>query len=392
MSRLGHRASTKRRIAVVTGTRAEYGLLCSPMEAIRRHPRLELQLIVTGMHLLKTCGTTVRDIERDGWHVDARVPMQRGHDDALDQAQGLARGVMGIAKFLDQARSDIVLVLGDRIEALAGALAAVTTGRYLAHVHGGDVAPGDIDDALRHAITKLAHIHLVASSDAARRVVRMGESPHRVHVVGAPGMDRLFELLRESPRTRDRSRALIVQHAYGRRPEREYRTMRSLLQAVVGLRLAGTIIHPNTDRGHSGVTRAIHEFAAQRNGRAPLHIVHSMPRDDYLRTLIASAVLVGNSSSGIIEAAAAGVPAVNVGDRQSGRLRASRSVIDSGETTREIRQAIMAALALRPKTPRATPYGDGHAGERIADILARTLLTEELRRKRNNPQLSRLAP
>ncbi|MEE9211172.1 MAG: UDP-N-acetylglucosamine 2-epimerase, partial [Phycisphaeraceae bacterium] len=164
-----------RRVAVITGTRADYGLLRSTMAAIQTHRRLRLQVVVTGMHLLHKFGHTVDQIARDGWRVDARVKMQTGDDSPLDQAAGLSRGVLGIAKFLEQAKSEIVLVLGDRIEAMAGALAAVTTGRIVAHIHAGDVAPGDFDDSLRHAITKLAHVHLTATRCAARRVVRMGE-------------------------------------------------------------------------------------------------------------------------------------------------------------------------------------------------------------------------
>ncbi|MCH7705352.1 MAG: UDP-N-acetylglucosamine 2-epimerase, partial [Planctomycetes bacterium] len=153
------------------------------MEAINRHRRLELQLAVTGMHLLRGFGHTVNEIKRDGWRIDARVRMQRGNDDPLDQALGLSRGIAGLARFFDAARTDVVLVLGDRIEAMAAALAAVSTGRILGHIHGGDVAPGDFDDSMRHAISKLAHVHFAATRASARRLVRMGESPQRVHHV-----------------------------------------------------------------------------------------------------------------------------------------------------------------------------------------------------------------
>jgi len=376
------RRPRRRRVAVVTGTRAEYGLLRGPMQAIARHPRLDLQLVVTGMHLLKACGMTVRQIERDGWRIDARVPMQSGRDNETDQANGLASGIKGIAAFLDRARSDVVLVLGDRIEAMAGALAGVTTGRIVAHIHGGDLAPGDIDGSLRHAITKLAHIHLVASRDAARRVIKMGEAPDHVHVVGAPGLDRLFEIISEGPPARDPSNALIVYHPCGRRPDIERRAMNAVLRAVHDTGLNATVIHPNTDRGHSGVTRALEEFTARQNGNAAIRVVRSLPRDRYLRELLAAAIIVGNSSSGIIEAAAAGVPCVNVGDRQLGRLPASRQIIHAGESYRQILLAIDRARTQRPKRPTTTPLGDGSAGTRIAEVLAKTPLTERIRRKK----------
>ena len=177
---MGHgsvaKARRRRRVAVITGTRAEYGVLRSVMSTIADEPRLQLQTVVTGIHLLREFGHTVDTITRDGWRIDARVKMQEGSDEPLDQAVGLSRGVAGIARFLERARTDIVLVLGDRIEALAGALAAVTTGRVLAHIHGGDVAPGDFDDSQRHAITKLAHLHLAATRRSARRIIRMGRA------------------------------------------------------------------------------------------------------------------------------------------------------------------------------------------------------------------------
>jgi UDP-hydrolysing UDP-N-acetyl-D-glucosamine 2-epimerase len=373
--------SRRRRIAVVTGTRAEYGLLKSTLAAIKAHPRLSLQLVVTGIHLLRKFGFTVSDIVRDGWRIDARVKMQAGSDEPLDQAAGLARGVHGIARFLEAGRTDVVVVLGDRIEAMAGALAAVTTGRILAHIHGGDVAPGDFDDCLRHAITKLAHVHLVATRDSARRVVRLGESPQRVHVVGAPGLDRLRELLEGAiPTAAERDVALVVYHARGRAAAVEAQTMEALLRAVAATGLHRVILYPNTDRGHRGVLQAI-ERHRRGSPRQEVRVVPSLPRDDYLRALIDAAVLVGNSSSGIIEAPLAGTPAVDVGPRQTGRQPGGPSVIHSGESELAIRQALQRALSIRRRASRWSVYGDGRSGPRIADILAQVPLNPEFGRK-----------
>lgn len=374
----GHR---KRRVAVVTGTRAEYGLLTSTMAAIRRHPSLQLQLVVTGMHLLRKFGSTVRQIQRDGWTIDARVRMQTGSDDQTDQAAGLGRGVRGIGRFLDDAGTDIVIVLGDRIEAMAGALAAVTTGRLLAHIHGGDVAPGDFDDSLRHAITKLAHVHLVATRDAARRVVRMGEPADRVHLVGAPGLDRLRQLLDEHPRRRGASgTALIAYHAWGRPAAEERRTMLRILRATRAAGLRRIITYPNSDRGHTGVIAAIEQHVARYP--ADETVVHrSMRRDDYLRALIDADVLIGNSSSGIIEAPLAGTPAINIGPRQAGRQPGGRTVlqVDDHETT--IATAIERARRIPRRRRKTSVYGQGDAGRRIADILATTPLGPNTTRK-----------
>ena len=389
----------KRRIAVVTGTRADYGLLRSPMSAIRDHPRLTLQVVACGMHLLRKFGTTVKDIERDGFSIDARIPMQRGDDSSIDQAGGLGRGVGKIAAFLDEANTDIVVVLGDRIEAMAGALAAVTTGKVLAHIHGGDAAQGDFDDSLRHAISKLAHVHLTATSDATKRLRRMGEASGRIHQVGAPGIDRIREILADSdPRNSDttcgtglqpvaatgskrvRHGALIVQHASGRSARRERATMRVLLDCVQCAGLSRTIIYPNSDRGHAGVIAAI-EAHARRFDRAEVRVVRSLPRDAYLRALIDADVLVGNSSSGIIESSTAGTPAVDIGDRQRGRLKCGPSVIHAEETAESIRQALAVALRTRPRCSRRSVYGDGHAGPRIADVLADLPLDAGLQKK-----------
>jgi UDP-hydrolysing UDP-N-acetyl-D-glucosamine 2-epimerase len=208
------------RVAVVTGSRAEYGLLRTAMRAIDAEPRLVLQTIVTGMHLLPGFGSTWKHVVADGFRVAARVPMQRGDDGPLDQVRGISRGVAGIAAALNRLKSDVVLVLGDRIEALAAALAANATGRRLAHVHGGDVAPGDRDDRYRHAISQLADLHLAASQDARRRLIGRGIRSADIVVVGAPGLDELR--IRTRPRTPGDT-ALIVQHAYGRAADREAR-------------------------------------------------------------------------------------------------------------------------------------------------------------------------
>ncbi|MCH8807785.1 MAG: UDP-N-acetylglucosamine 2-epimerase (hydrolyzing) [Planctomycetes bacterium] len=372
---------TQRNITVVTGTRAEYGLLKSIMSAIGGHPRLRLQVVVTGMHLLKKFGLTVAEVERDGWPIQARVPMQNGRDDRLEHAAALARGIEGLAEAFARARTDIVVVLGDRLEALAGALAAVTSGKALAHIHGGDVAPGDFDDAYRHSITKLAHVHLAATRAAARRIVRMGEPPERVHVVGAPGLDRLCELMHEArfeSDDRSDSDALIVQHPVGRAAAREQRTMAAILRAVGAEGLTPLVLYPNSDAGHSGIVAAI-DSARRRGG---IRVLRSMARDEYLRALMAARVLVGNSSSGIIEAAAAGTPAVNVGTRQNGRQTTGRAIVHCGESYVSIRSALSAALRKRVVAGAATPYGDGRAGRRIARILAGVRLSRGLLHKK----------
>jgi UDP-N-acetylglucosamine 2-epimerase (non-hydrolysing)/GDP/UDP-N,N'-diacetylbacillosamine 2-epimerase (hydrolysing) len=373
--------TARRRIAVVTGTRAEYGLLHAVMTAIDEHPQLDLQTVVTGIHLLPAFGRTVDDLVRDGWRIDARVPMQKGSDTRLDQAEGLARGVAGIARFLVRARSDVVVVLGDRIEAMAGALAAVTSGCVLAHIHGGDVAPGDFDDSLRHAITKLAHVHLAATRRAARRLIRLGERPANVHLVGAPGLDRLWALIAQQPPRRGRSGdTLIVYHASGRPTDVEERATTAILNAVTDAGLRRRIFFPNTDRGHSGVLRAIRRHErTYRDGS--VEVIRSLPRDDYLRALLAADVLVGNSSSGFIEAPLAGTPVVDVGGRQATREPGGPAIVQCNEDQPAIRRALRRALAMHPHRGGRSIYGDGRTAPRIATILANLKITPALLKK-----------
>jgi UDP-hydrolysing UDP-N-acetyl-D-glucosamine 2-epimerase len=327
-------------------------------------------------------GRSVRHIERDGFSIAARVPMQRGDDSRLDQANGLSRGVSGLARYFEKGRPDIVVVLGDRIEAMAAALAAVATGRILAHIHGGDLAPGDIDESLRHAITKLAHVHFPATTAAARRIIRMGERPETVFEVGAPGLDELTALARSTRRTgRSTRSALVIQHPCGRSADVERRAAEFVLEAVRSAGLRRMIIYPNTDRGHSGIVRAIerHEAAYGGNGQVTIH--RSLPRDEFVRALAEADLLVGNSSSGIIEAPVLGTPSVDVGDRQRGRERGGPSVVHAEESRQAVASAIRRALRRRRGTIGRSVYGDGRAGERIARILARIPLTATLRRK-----------
>lgn len=370
------------RVAVVTGTRAEYGILRSVLEAVEAHPRLELQLVVAGMHLLRKFGHTVDEIVADGWHVAARVPMQTGRDDPADQAAGLARGVAGMARYFERGRTDVVVVLGDRIEAMAAALAATTTGRVLAHIHGGDVAPGDFDESLRHAITKLAHVHFPATRESMQRILRLGEGADSVHRVGAPGLDRLRVLIEQSgPRAGRSGSALVIQHAYGRPPATEQRVATAVLRATADVGLRRLVVYPNSDRGHQGVVRAIERHARDHDATS-VRVFRSLPRDEYLRQLLKVDVLIGNSSSGIIEAPFAGTAVVNVGDRQEGRQLAGPGVVHAAESRAAIRVALRGALRKRPRRGGHSAYGAGNAGRQIARVLAQLRLSQKLLRKR----------
>lgn len=380
--KIAKRATKRRRVAVVTGSRAEYGLLLSTIGAISRHKKLELQLVVTGMHLVRKLGHTVDEIVSDGWKIAARVAMQKASDDSLDQAEGLARGVAGIAEFLHREKTDVVLVLGDRIEAMAGALAGLTTGKIVGHIHGGDVAPGDFDDSLRHAISKLAHVHFPATRDAGRRIIRMGEDKSRVHVVGPPAQDRIIELLARHKGKRNRTGwAMVVHHPCGRSADVEQRVMSNVISAVQSAGLNLIIIHPNSDRGHSGIITAIETAAKQSRGQT-IEVHKSVDRDQYLDWLINVDVLVGNSSSGVLEAPLVGTPAVNIGSRQQGRERLGRGVIDCGENESSIYRAITRGLKLRRSEKSMRKNASTRTvGQQIAQLLATIPVDEAFRRK-----------
>lgn len=375
----------RRRICVVTGTRAEYGLLRSLLCAVQGHPALELQLIATGTHLLRAFGATASRITRDGFRIDARVRCQDGSDDAAREAQGVGRAVAGMARAMQRLDADVVVVLGDRTEILAAAVAAACSRRVLAHIHGGDVAAGDIDDRLRHAVTKLADVHFPATRQSAARIERLGEDRARIHVVGSLALDELPGVPPPDGAWLDarlgvpdrRPYALVVQHPIGDSARLERRRMADTLAAVDAAGLWPVVVYPNSDPGHSGIVAAIEHRAKQRPGS----VFRSLPRPDYLRALVGARVLVGNTSSAIIESATAGTAAVNIGPRQAGRQRCGPGVIDCPYGLNPVRRAIAAAGRKRVRRNHAGVYGDGKTGPRIAERLAALPPSESLRRK-----------
>lgn len=377
----------KRRVVYVTGTRADYGLFSEPLKRIREHPDLELALVVTGMHLEPAFGMTVEEIEADGMPIAARVPSLTGGDTGADQALAIGNAIAGITPALVEQRPDVVIVLGDRGEMLAGAIAASHLNIAVAHVHGGEVS-GTIDELVRHAITKLAHVHFAATADAADRIRRMGERSEHVHVVGAPGLDYLgrfepldeAELARELGLPRGERFVLFTQHPVTLEADSAAEQMKSSLDALddAGVHVVAT--YPNADAGGRAMMAVLEE---RRGGR--LHIVPNLGRRKYATLMSHAAAMVGNSSSGIIEAPFFGLPVVNVGTRQEGRLRAA-NVIDVGYERSAIRHGIECALDdeafIALSRAAENPYGDGHAGERIVEVLARIDLGPELLDKR----------
>lgn len=362
-------SDARRRIAVVTGTRAEFGLLRSVMRAIRAHPRLELQVIVCGAHLLPPTETW-KEVAAE-FEIAARIRMQLpGAATRLDDAAALGRGVEGCARVFHDLQPHWVVVVGDRIEAFATASAASVGGVALAHIHGGDRAEGVADEAMRHAITKLAHLHLAATNESGVRIERMGEDPARIHIVGSPAIDELQSIppLNDSEWSAlGQPDVIILHHPIGADDDAESATTQAILNACRERRTLA--LHPNHDPGRDGVLDALNQ--AQRDG--VIDLKDHLPRAQFVgalkRLAATGGVLVGNSSAGLIEAAALRVRAVNIGPRQAGRERAG-NVVDASDTSiTAIAEAIEKAGTL-DLSRLSHPYGDGRAGERIADVLS----------------------
>ena len=367
-----------RNILILTGTRAEYGLLRSSMEAIRDYDNLSLTIVATGMHLSTKHGLTVEDIREDGFTVDREVLMQLDADSGAAMSKSLGVGVIGMTDAFETLEPDVVLLLGDRDEALAGALAATHMNIPVAHIHGGDSMTGAvIDDSIRHAITKFAHLHFPASELSAERIRKMGEEDWRITISGAPGLDDVIagqfddpdEVLHDNDLDTSRPLFLVVQHPVTTQPERAGQQMKVTLDAIEAFDAQVVIIYPNSD---AGADRIIDEIES-REFSQPVRTFRSLPRDEYLALMNAADVMIGNSSSGIIEAPTFDLPVVDIGPRQEGRERADNTLSVSSEME-VIRNAISKCLEdkdfIQQVESCSNPYDYGGAGERIATRLA----------------------
>lgn len=383
---------TARRVTVVTGTRAEYGLLRSSMEAIDEHESLELTIIATGTHLAPQHGYTVDDIEDDGFDVTRRVHTEMADDSGLTMAKQLGIGLGGLAEAYGDLDPDVVLVLGDRDEAFASAVAAAHMNVPVAHIHGGDAMTGaTIDDSIRHALTKFAHLHFPASERSRERILRLGEEPWRVTVAGAPGLDAIREGAYTDPETvRDEfgldaaaPLVLVVQHPVTTMPGKAGEQMTTTLEAVTGLDSdPGVVVgYPNSDPGSQRIVDVIGGYEDEDEVRT----FRSLPRTDYLGLMAAADVMVGNSSSGIIEAPSLDLPVVDVGPRQDSRQRASNT-LDVAHETDEIRTAVERVLgddeSGEAREVYDNPYDYGDVGSKVAERLASVELGDTLLRKK----------
>ena len=377
-----------RKIAVITGTRAEYGILKPVLNAIKEHPNLELSLIVIGMHLLEESGCTIKDIEKDGFKIEAKIEGLYNEDSGACMAKSVGQGIIKLSEVLDKIKPDILLLLGDRGEMLAGAVAAIYMNIPLAHIHGGEVS-GNVDESIRHAITKLAHIHFCATKESAERIIKMGEKPSNVFVIGAPGLDTILntnlvepsELAKKYNLDLSKPLLLVMQHPVTVEVEDASHQIRETLEAIYDLKYQTILIYPNADAGGRKMIEVIKEYEKY----SFIKTFKSISHQDYISLMKIASVMIGNSSSGIIEAPSLGLSVVNIGSRQKGRQRAE-NVIDVDYNKEKIKDAIKKALYDEKFKKKArscrNPYGNGRASLRIVEILNKIKIDKKLLQKR----------
>jgi UDP-N-acetylglucosamine 2-epimerase (non-hydrolysing)/GDP/UDP-N,N'-diacetylbacillosamine 2-epimerase (hydrolysing) len=386
---------TPRRIAVVTTSRADYSHLYWPLKLLSEHPAVDLRLIVMASHLSPEFGTTIRQIEKDGFPIAARIESLLSSDTDVGMAKSIGVAVLSLADTLGALRPDLLLLIADRYEMLAPASVALSLRIPIAHIEGGEISEGAIDDAVRNALTKMSHIHFTSTANARARVVAMGEEPWRVHHAGAPSLDHLRRsrlLLREELAARlnldfNTPPLLAAYHpvTLEQNTTVEADVFFAALDVLAEQGSAPIVFcYPNADAGSRSLIERTRAFLA-RHPAAKLFV--NLDAVTYWSLLRESAVLIGNSSSGIMESASFAIPTVNIGLRQKGRERA-RNVLDAPAETAAILARIAEARipAFRASLQSMTnPYGDGRASERITDVLTSTALGPDLLIKRALP-------
>lgn len=374
-----------RTVGVVTVARSDYGIYRSVLDAIRAHPSLELELYVTGMHLSGAHGRTVELIEKDGMPICERVPALLADDSPAGIGRSMGLTTLEFASVFERRAPDIVLVLGDRFEMHAAALAAVPHNIPIAHIHGGELSEGAMDDAFRHSLSKMSHLHFVSTESHGKRLQQMGEEAWRIDVCGAPALDLVSRM--ELPSLADVEKrfgldlserpVLVTFHPATRRLETLEVSIAALLGALEPLDLPIVFTAPNADTHGALIRQAIERFV---NARPRASLVENLGIPAYFRLMTHARAMVGNSSSGLIEAPSFELPVVNIGIRQRGRTRA-RNVIDCGEDVDSIARALEKALSgdfRESLSGLINPYGQGQAAARIVRRLAEVPLDDTL--------------
>ncbi|MDY6973313.1 MAG: UDP-N-acetylglucosamine 2-epimerase [Thermodesulfobacteriota bacterium] len=374
-----------RTIGVVTVGRSDYGIYLPVLHKINASTELRLHLIVSGTHLSPEFGRTEKDIKVEGFEINERVEMLLSSDTPEGIAKSIGLGIIGLAQSYSRFRPDILLLLGDRFEMLSAAVAAIPYNIPIAHIHGGELTEGAIDEKIRHSITKMSHLHFTSTELHRRRVIQLGEEPWRVIVSGAPGLDnvRTVELLSRQELEQEigvslrPSPLLVTYHPvtleYSKVPEQ----FSDLLAALDATDLPVVFTYPNADTNGRAIIEAIQRFVQSHKCS---QVVANLGTRRYLSLMKYSRAMVGNSSSGIIEAASFKLPVVNIGNRQQGRVR-GKNVIDVSSNRHSIEKAIRQAISTDFSSGLSdmdNPYGDGRAASRIVDTLQSLALDQEM--------------
>jgi len=380
----------KKKICVVTGTRAEYGLLRWLMDGIQKSDVLELQIIATGMHLSPEFGLTYRDIEKDGYKIDRKVEMLLSADTPSSISKSTGIGLIGFSDAYNELNPDIIIVLGDRFEILSASLAALFANIPIAHIHGGETTEGAFDEAIRHSITKMAWWHFVAAEEYEKRVIQLGENPSRVFNVGGLGVDSIKrskllskkDIEKKTKIQFGKKNLLITYHPVTlehQTSQHHFQTMLNVLHLLDDTYIIFTM--PNSDSDGRIIKRKIDEFVTNNSDRSISFT--SMGSLNYLSTLQFVDGVVGNSSSGLAEAPTFKIGTINIGDRQKGRLKA-KSVIDCEPTRLSIKQALETLYSSEFQNNLHSvknPYGDGDASELILKVLINKEIPKETKKE-----------
>jgi UDP-hydrolysing UDP-N-acetyl-D-glucosamine 2-epimerase len=378
----------KRTIAVITTSRADYSHLYWPLRALSEHPEVDLKILALGSHLSPEFGNTAKEIERDGFPIDARIECLLSSDSDVGMAKTIGIAALGLADVLGQLRPDLMLLIADRYEMLAPASVALALRIPVAHIEGGEISEGAIDDAVRNGLTKMSHIHFTSTERGRERVIAMGEEEWRVHCAGAPSLDRLRrermysrEELESRLRLDLKQPTVVVAYHPVTIARDTVREVDALLGALASLREHVVFCYPNADAGSRDLIERTKVFLkTRRNGS----LFVNLDAISYLSLLRCVELMIGNSSSGIMETPSLELPAVNVGLRQQGRERA-RNILDAEADPRAILEKVRIAKSAefrRSLDGMTNPYGDGHASERIVKVLTSVPLGEPLLMKR----------
>lgn len=375
----------KIKVLGVTGIRSEYDIMSSVFRAINDHPKLSLELAVTGAHLSDSYGYTIDEIKNDGFVIADRIESLLNGDATSSRVKGMAIQLQGLVQTVARVQPDFLLVLGDREESMTTALVGAYMNIPVAHVAGGDRVVGNVDDQIRHAVTKLAHLHFVTNAESGERIQRLGEQEFRIHDVGNPGLDRLLEVPElTAPELSQKlgfeladgePLIVVIQHVISTEADDAYHQMKQTLEAVKRMGIKTVLSYPNSDAGGQQMIRAIREY----EDLPFLYSAKNIPRLEFVNLMRRAGCMLGNSSAGILEAPLLKLPVVNVGNRQKGRLHAENVQFiphEPNAIVEAVKKALFDVDYRESVKACVNPYGDGKSSARIAQILADTVVDE----------------